>query len=129
MTRAGPARILGLRDRGHLGEGAAADITVYDDLADREAMFARPALVFKDGVLVARDGCVVEVSRGATHTVKPAFDRSITGELGAYFERYRGIKLANVPIDGDELSECGSSRLVVHACEGRHAIPRTGTSR
>ena len=127
MTRAGPARILGLRDRGHLGEGAAADITVYEDLADREAMFARPALVFKDGALVARDGNVVRVTRGATHTVKPAFDRSITRELGAYFERYRGMKLANVPIDADELQECGSSRLVVHACGGRGAIPRAGS--
>ena len=42
MTRAGPARSLGLKDRGHLGAGAAADITVYDDNADREAMFATP---------------------------------------------------------------------------------------
>ena len=129
MTRAGPARILGLSDRGHLGEGAVADITVYEDLADREAMFTRPSLVFKDGVLVARDGSVVGVTRGATHTVKPAFDRSITVQLGEYFDRYRGMKLANVPIDTDELRECGSSRLVVHACAGRHAIPRAGTRR
>ena len=129
MTRAGPARILGLRDRGHLGEGAAADITVYDDLPDREAMFARPALVFKDGVLVARGGSVVAVTRGATHTVKPAFDRSINGALGDYFERYRGMKLANVPIDADELRECGSSRLVVHECAGRYPVPRAGKPR
>jgi len=129
MTRAGPARILGLRDRGHLGVGAAADITVYDDLADREAMFARPALVFKDGVLVARDGAIVEVTRGATHTVKPAFDRSITGPLGAYFERYRGMKLANVPIGAEELNECGSSRLIVHECAGRRAVPRAAPPR
>jgi formylmethanofuran dehydrogenase subunit A len=129
MTRAGPARILGLGDRGHLGEGAAADITVYEDLADREAMFERPALVFKDGVLVARDGSVVGVTRGATHTVKPAFDPSIADRLGAYFERYRGMKLANVPIDADELRECGSSRLVVHPCASRHAIPPAGTPR
>ena len=40
MTRAGPARVLGLRDRGHLRPGAVADVVVYDDLPDREAMFA-----------------------------------------------------------------------------------------
>ena len=39
MTRAGPARLLGLPDRGHLGVGAAADIAVYREQADREAMF------------------------------------------------------------------------------------------
>ena len=42
ITRAGPARLLGLRDKGHLGVGADADITIYDDRDDREAMFAAP---------------------------------------------------------------------------------------
>ena len=49
MTRAAPARLLGLTDRGHLGVGAAADIAVYREDADREAMFTSPAYVFKDG--------------------------------------------------------------------------------
>ena len=42
MTRAGPAKLLGLKDRGHLGVGAAADIAVYRENADREAMFTQP---------------------------------------------------------------------------------------
>jgi formylmethanofuran dehydrogenase subunit A len=42
LTRAGPAKSLGLVDRGHLGVGAAGDITVYRDDPDREAMFAAP---------------------------------------------------------------------------------------
>jgi len=49
ITRAGPARSLGLKDRGHLGVGASGDITVYRDDPDREAMFATPELVFKNG--------------------------------------------------------------------------------
>src|SRR6185295_6466264 len=41
ITRAGPARLLGMPDKGHLGVGADADITIYDDdEEDREAMFA-----------------------------------------------------------------------------------------
>ncbi|HEY6947450.1 MAG TPA: formylmethanofuran dehydrogenase subunit A, partial [Gemmatimonadales bacterium] len=48
LTRAGPARTLGLADHGHLGPGAAADVTVYRDQADRESMFARPEYVFKN---------------------------------------------------------------------------------
>ena len=49
MTRAGPARSLGLTDFGSLGVGARAHITVYAEHADRERMFATPLLVFKDG--------------------------------------------------------------------------------
>jgi formylmethanofuran dehydrogenase subunit A len=36
ITRAGPARLLGLQHKGHLGAGADADVTVYsrqDDIA------------------------------------------------------------------------------------------------
>jgi len=40
MTRSAPAKLIGLNDRGHLGVGAAADITVYTDQADKEAMSA-----------------------------------------------------------------------------------------
>ena len=65
MTRAGPARSLGLVDRGHLGVGAWADITVYDDNPDREAMFTTPELLFKNGELIVRNGKIVKVVNGA----------------------------------------------------------------
>ena len=56
MTRAAPARLLGLADRGHLAPGARADIAVYRPQPDRAAMFRNAALVFKDGVPIVRDG-------------------------------------------------------------------------
>src|SRR5205823_4245885 len=56
MTRAAPAKLLGLSDRGHLGPGALADVAVYAQDSDRAAMFRTAALVFKDGELVVRDG-------------------------------------------------------------------------
>ncbi len=65
ITRAGPGRILGLADRGHLGPGAAADITVYTEQADKAAMFATPDYVFKDGRVVVRDGQADRRSSGA----------------------------------------------------------------
>ena len=74
LTRAGPARSLGLQDRGHLGVGAVGDITVYRDDADREAMFATPEYVFKNGELVVKNGKVVKVVQGATHVVRPDYD-------------------------------------------------------
>ena len=117
MTRAGPARILGLGDRGHLAPGAAADITVYEDSADREKMFATPTDVFKDGELVAKDGKIVKVTRGGTHVVKPEFDRGIEKELSKYFDRYQTMRLDSFKISDDEMGEIGQgSRLHVHEC-------------
>lgn len=54
MTRAGAAKLVGLADRGHLGVGGAADITVYTDNSDREKMFSKPDYVFKDGTMVVK---------------------------------------------------------------------------
>ena len=56
VTRAAPARIAGLPQKGHLGIGADADVAVYRPAADLSRMFAMPAKVFKGGVLVAEDG-------------------------------------------------------------------------
>lgn len=56
ITRAAPARLLGLKEKGHLGPGADADLTLYTPQADREQMFQFPWVVFKAGELVLRDG-------------------------------------------------------------------------
>jgi formylmethanofuran dehydrogenase subunit A len=116
MTRAAPARLLGLSDRGHLGPGAAADVTVYEDLADRESMFAAPEYVFKDGELVASRGKVVNVVRGATHVVRPEFDHGIERRLRDYFDRYHTIRFENFPISDEELVDCGSREPFIHPC-------------
>jgi formylmethanofuran dehydrogenase subunit A len=115
MTRAGPARTLGLSDRGHLAAGAAADIVVYRDDADRERMFTTPEYVFKDGELVVRDGKLVKITAGNVHTVKPEYDRSIQTDLEDYFERYQTTSAVGFRISRDELCECGSG-LIVHDC-------------
>jgi formylmethanofuran dehydrogenase subunit A len=120
MTRAGAAKLVGLHDRGHLGVGAAADITVYTDDADREKMFAKPDYVFKDGELVVRNGQVVKVTWGSTHTVKPEFDRSgIEKDLKQYFDRYHTMNMENFKIADDEIAEGDRGRVVVQECKGR----------
>ncbi len=47
ITRAGPARILGLKNKGHLGPGADADITIYTPHENKETMFELPRMVIK----------------------------------------------------------------------------------
>ena len=119
MTRAGAAKLVGLHDRGHLGAGAAADITVYTDDADREKMFAKPDYVFKDGNLVVKDGSVVKVTWGATHTVKPDFDRGIEKEIRKYFDTYHTMNMENFKVSNDEIADDGRGKLIVQECKGR----------
>jgi len=120
MTRAGAARLLGLSDRGHLGAGAAADITVYTEQEDKEAMFTKPDYVFKDGELVVRNGEVVKIVWGNVHTVKPEFDRAgIEGQLRDYFDRYHTMKMDNFIIRDWEIESDGRSKILAHPCQGR----------
>ena len=118
LTRAGAARTLGLRDRGHLGIGAAADITVYTEQEDREAMFTKPDYVFKDGDLVVKNGEVVKIVWGNVHTVKPEFDRqSIESRLRPYFDRYLTMNMDNFIIRDWELEGEGRSKIMVNPCK------------
>lgn len=114
MTRAGASKLIGMNDRGHLGVGANADITVYTDQENREAMFAKPDYVFKNGELVVKNGAVVKVVWGATHTAKPAFDIGVEKELKEYFDRYQTIGLDNFKISDAEIFDDGRGSIVVN---------------
>lgn len=119
ITRAGPATSLGLRDRGHLGAGAAADITVYRDKKDRQAMFEQPEYVFKDGEMVVHNGRIRHIHSGRVHTVKPEYDQGIERRLKAYFDRYHTMKLSNFRISDDELLDYGRTAIETHKLKRR----------
>lgn len=116
MTRAAPARSLGLKNRGHLGAGASADITVYNDLANRERMFEKPLYVFKDGELIAQSGKIVKVVNGSIHTLRPEYDKTIERSLKKYFDRYMTMKFDNFRISDDEIIELGDSNIIIQSC-------------
>ena len=122
LTRAAPARILGLTEHGHLGTGAVADITVYRRQDDVERMFTAPRYVFKDGEIVAQDGRIVKTSWGRFHAVAPEFDPGIERRLREYFERFQTIRLGNFRIAEDEMAGFGhGAGLVSHPCRRRQA--------
>ena len=117
MTRAAPARLLGLADRGHLGAGAAADIAVYREQPDREAMFTTPEYVFKDGVQVARAGRITAVPVGGTHFVAPDYDRGIEKTLRKHLAAHGSVNFDHIAIGHDELCRCcNGGRLLPTAC-------------
>jgi formylmethanofuran dehydrogenase subunit A len=104
MTRAAPARLLGLADRGHLGPGARADVAVYRPQSDVAAMFRDAALVLKDGVPVIRDGVPVGRAFGRALAVRPAFDEVADRRLAAFYDQIYGVShsVFDVP-DADQL--------------------------
>ena len=118
LTRAGAARIIGLKDRGGLSPGNWADITVYTESPDRQQMFTKPDYVFKDGELVVKDGKVVHVKWGTTHVVTPEYDTSIETDLQKYFDRFLTMKLGNFKISNDEITEDGRGSITTHPLRG-----------
>jgi formylmethanofuran dehydrogenase subunit A len=66
VTRAAPARLLGLPHKGHLGPGADADLVLYQPNDDRETMFSFPRLVLKAGRVVLDDGEIRGEPEGMT---------------------------------------------------------------
>jgi formylmethanofuran dehydrogenase subunit A len=98
ITRAGPARLLGLRNKGHLGAGADADVTVYVPDDDRERMFATPRFVVKGGVLVVEEGQLRRAPSGRRLHVRPPYEKAIERDLRRYFEQYATVSFDNYPV-------------------------------
>src|SRR5437870_4908399 len=82
---------------------AAADVAVYREQADAEAMFTRAAWVFKDGEPVVRDGHVVSRPAGAVHFALPSFDAGVERLLAARREPPLGVHWRHAAIGRDEL--------------------------
>jgi formylmethanofuran dehydrogenase subunit A len=91
MTRAAPAKLLGLKDRGHLGAGALADVAVYEPDSDKAKMFREAALVFKGGQLIVRDGSLLHYPFGRALNAHPARERAIERRMRDYYEERYGL--------------------------------------
>ncbi|MBV9605024.1 MAG: formylmethanofuran dehydrogenase subunit A [Solirubrobacterales bacterium] len=105
ITRAAPARRLGLRDKGHLGIGADADVTIYHDRDDREEMFATPRYVIKGGELVVEEGELHRVEDGVLLSARAEFDPEVSRVLEPLFgERYT-VAFEHYPVRDPALRE------------------------
>jgi formylmethanofuran dehydrogenase subunit A len=98
ITRAGPARLLGLADKGHLGVGADADVTVYSEHEDVEQMFATPRYVIKGGRVIVEEGELRETPAGDLLRVAADHDEAIERTLGPLFDEHYSVQLANYPV-------------------------------
>ena len=98
LTRSGPAKLLGLADRGHLREGARADVAVYRDDPDRTAMFARAKLVLKDGETIVEDGEVVAWRSGRTLELAVESDKAMVARSETYLQDRFGTGLKSFAV-------------------------------
>jgi formylmethanofuran dehydrogenase subunit A len=105
ITRSGPAKILGLKNKGHLGPGADADITIYTPHENKETMFQMPRHVIKAGQLIVELGEVRDPVYGKTLHVSPDYDRGVEADIAAWFEKYYSIRFRNYPVSEDYMHE------------------------
>ncbi len=104
ITRAGPARALGLTNKGHLGVGADADITIYEEHEDKEQMFSVPRYVIKDGQLIIADHEFQADHEGRILHAAPAYDAAIEKIIRPFFEDYYTIKFDNYAVSDQYLT-------------------------
>lgn len=111
MTRAGTAKALGLPNKGHLGVGADADVAIFNinpetlDIAQKfrttRKAFANSVYTIKEGIIVAKDGQVVNSQvPGKTiwvdaQTKDPC---RIDDDLKRKFKEYWTIEYENYPV-------------------------------
>ncbi|MEM3528229.1 MAG: formylmethanofuran dehydrogenase subunit A, partial [Candidatus Bathyarchaeia archaeon] len=114
ITRAAPARSLGLENKGHLGLGADADIAVYDiNPSDMDVLTRKPAKLrrafgqacytIKNGEVVVREGKILKSPFGRTFYVesqtKPEMESNLLRSIEARFRDYYTVGIENYQIN------------------------------
>ena len=105
MTRALSARVLGLENKGHLGVGADADISIYDfnpneidtsnDYEIINKAFRNALYTIKGGVIIVKEGQLVDEVWGTTYWVdatNKVDTEAIEEDLDKYFELYYSVE-------------------------------------
>jgi formylmethanofuran dehydrogenase subunit A len=99
ITSAGPARALGLPQKGHLGVGADADVAIFNDTKDVAAMFAYPRYVLKGGEVVIEEGEIRKSVEGKGLLVHPVYDESVEDFLRPLFQQVYTLSFDNYPVE------------------------------
>jgi len=105
ITRAAPAKILGLDGKGHLGPGADGDVTIYNPNSDIQRMFEMPRYVIRAGQVVVEDGEIRSTPNGRLFHVAPEYDESNLTHIREWFEAHYTIQFGNYPVDERYLRE------------------------
>ena len=105
ITRAAPARMLGLAHKGHLGPGADGDVTLYSPDDDIQRMFELPRYVVSRGEVIVDDAQIMRDTRGRTLYVEPEYDPDAVDDIQAWFEKTYSIQFRNYPVGDHYLQD------------------------
>jgi formylmethanofuran dehydrogenase subunit A len=103
ITSAGPARSLGLSQKGHLGVGADADVAIYHEKPEDGRLFTYPRYVIKSGEIVVEDGDVRATTNGREFIVHPECDHQIEQYLREVFPKVYTMSFENYPVEIERL--------------------------
>jgi len=105
MTRASPANILGLNDRGSLKPGKIADISIYDPKKPIDEMFSYAYLLFKEGKEIVKNGKITNITSGNTLNVKLTYDKKIRNRIQKWFDDFYSLDINNFEIEEEYFNE------------------------
>jgi len=116
-TRAGQAKALSLKHKGHLGIGADADIAIYNlnpektDLSKKPRMirraFKNAAYTIKSGQVVVKNGKIVKVVNGKTFWVNVEAKTPLAetmNDLQEKFKKYYTVQYENYQVPEDHIA-------------------------
>jgi formylmethanofuran dehydrogenase subunit A len=103
ITSAGPARALGLSQKGHLGIGADADVAIYNENKDVQHMFSYPRYVIKGGEVVVEEGDLRKSVEGRSYAVQTGYDETIEDYLRPVFQQYYTMSFENYPVEEERV--------------------------
>ena len=110
VTRAGQAKALGLKNKGHLGVDADADVAIYNlnpektDIARKYKIarraFSDAAYTIKDGNIVVKDGEILQHVDGKTIwlDVQTAEQVKVDEDMKRKFKEYWTVEYENYPV-------------------------------
>ncbi len=98
ITSVGPARTLGLTQKGHLGIGADADVAIYNENANVAQMFSYPRYVIKSGEIIVEEGELRKSVQGRAFVVRPEYDETIEDYIRPLFQQYYTMSFENYPV-------------------------------
>ena len=118
ITSAGPARTLGLPQKGHLGIGADADVAIFNVNKNPMEMFSYPRFVIKSGHLIIEEGELRHSIEGIQFASKPVYDEKIEDYLRPLFQQHYTMSFENYPVTEDcihglnvhQCGDCGRKR-------------------
>lgn len=122
LTRAAPAKLLGLHDRGHLRPGALADFVFYQHSSDWETTFSVAKSVWKSGVEIMQAGKVLVHPPTQTLRALPIADPTLS-------QRWRNEieQSVRMPLEALQVTEGEFTDRMLDA--GRSSLAYAGAAR